>query len=155
MTAAITAPWTNTRANARPLPPISRVSRNSKSPAIRLSATGLALLPFGGPILGPTSPPPHSRAGDFNSSPDRHLGAAQPLLPAWCTGGGGGGPPTHGSSPSAAAPGWTPLQPDVLISEATYAATLRDSKRSRERDFLAAVIDTVTAGGKVREGAGP
>ncbi len=96
---------------------------------------------------------PH--AGDFNSSPDRHLGAAQPLLPAWCTGGGGGGgPPTHGSSPSAPPPGWTPLQPDVLISEATYAATLRDSKRSRERDFLAAVIDTVTAGGKVREGAG-
>jgi hypothetical protein len=26
--------------------------------------------------------------------------------------------------------------PDILISESTYATTLRDSKRSRETDFL-------------------
>ncbi len=46
--------------------------------------------------------------GDFNSTADRHLGAA------WID----------------------KVKPDVLISESTYATTLRDSKRARERDFL-------------------
>ncbi|GIL53044.1 hypothetical protein Vafri_8739, partial [Volvox africanus] len=69
--------------------------------------------------------------GDFNSSPDRHLGPAEPLLPP-------GGPS-----------GAALRRPDVLISEATYAATLRDSKRARERDLLSAVVETVSAGGKV------
>ncbi|GLI59847.1 hypothetical protein VaNZ11_001835 [Volvox africanus] len=69
--------------------------------------------------------------GDFNSSPDRHLGPAEPRLPP-------GGPS-----------GAAFRRPDVLISEATYAATLRDSKRARERDLLSAVVETVSAGGKV------
>lgn len=59
--------------------------------------------------------------GDFNSSADRHLG------PAWIQ----------------------KCQPDLLISESTYASTLRDSKRSRERDFLKEVQETVDKGGKV------
>ena len=46
--------------------------------------------------------------GDFNTTADRHLGAA--------------------SIPS--------LRPDVLVTESTYATTVRDSKRCRERDFL-------------------
>ncbi|KAK6017961.1 metallo-beta-lactamase domain protein [Ostertagia ostertagi] len=49
------------------------------------------------------------KACDYNMTPDRHLGAARVL------------------------PG---LRPDCLISESTYATTLRDSKRARERDFL-------------------
>lgn len=56
-------------------------------------------------------------------TPDRHLGAARVL------------------------PG---LRPDCLISESTYATTIRDSKRARERDFLRKVHDRVMAGGKVR-----
>lgn len=77
-------------------------------------------------------------------TPDRHLGAARVL------------------------PG---LKPDLLISESTYATTIRlvsrfysifsnyhflfvlnlsDSKRARERDFLKKVHDTVMNGGKVR-----
>ncbi|KAF8371495.1 hypothetical protein PRIPAC_77924 [Pristionchus pacificus] len=60
--------------------------------------------------------------GDFNMTPDRHLGAARVL------------------------PG---LKPDLLISESTYATTIRDSKRARERDFLKKVHDTVMNGGKV------
>ena len=51
------------------------------------------------------------RKGDYNTTSDRHLGAA------------------HAER----------LRPDVLISESTYATTLRDSKKSRERDFLQAV----------------
>lgn len=46
--------------------------------------------------------------GDYNMTPDRHLGAA------WID----------------------ECRPDVLITETTYATTIRDSKRSRERDFL-------------------
>lgn len=46
--------------------------------------------------------------GDYNMTPDRHLGAA------WID----------------------KCRPDVLISESTYATTIRDSKRCRERDFL-------------------
>ena len=54
--------------------------------------------------------------GDYNTASDRHLlGAA--LLPN--------------------------LRPDVLISESTYGATVRDSKRKREREFLSRIYDTV------------
>lgn len=59
--------------------------------------------------------------GDFNMTPDRHLGAAR--IGRVC--------------------------PDVLISESTYATTIRDSKRAREQDFLQRVKDCVTKGGKV------
>eukprot|EP01134_Creolimax_fragrantissima_P000584 CFRG0584T1 len=59
--------------------------------------------------------------GDYNMTPDRHLGAA------WID----------------------KCRPDVLISESTYATTIRDSKRSRERDFLKKVFDVVSSGGKV------
>lgn len=55
-------------------------------------------------------------------TPDRHLGAA------------------HVQSG---------LRPDLLISESTYATTIRDSKRARERDFLKKVHDCVQMGGKV------
>ncbi|VDN56497.1 unnamed protein product [Dracunculus medinensis] len=60
--------------------------------------------------------------GDFNSTPDRHLGAAR------------------------VEPG---LKPDLLISESTYATTIRDSKRARERHFLKKVHDCMENGGKV------
>lgn len=32
------------------------------------------------------------------------------------------------------------LRPDLLITETTYATTIRDSKRARERDFLTQVL---------------
>ena len=60
--------------------------------------------------------------GDYNMTPDRHLGAAEADLA---------------------------LRPDVLITESTYATTLRDSKRARERDFLKNIHQCVAAGGKV------
>ncbi|XP_065632555.1 cleavage and polyadenylation specificity factor subunit 3-II [Quercus suber] len=55
--------------------------------------------------------------GDYNMTPDRHLGAAQ----------------------------IDRLQLDLLISESTYATTIRDSKYGREREFLKAVwnINTI------------
>lgn len=59
--------------------------------------------------------------GDYNMTPDRHLGAA------WID----------------------KCRPDLLISESTYATTIRDSKRCRERDFLKKVHDSVERGGKV------
>ena len=59
--------------------------------------------------------------GDYNMTPDRHLGGA---IIDKC-------------------------QPDVLITESTYAATIRDSKRARERDFLKQVHQCVASGGKV------
>ncbi|XP_047489473.1 integrator complex subunit 11-like isoform X2 [Penaeus chinensis] len=59
--------------------------------------------------------------GDYNMTPDRHLGAA------WID----------------------KCRPDLLISESTYATTIRDSKRCRERDFLKKVHDAVDRGGKV------
>lgn len=40
-------------------------------------------------------------------------------------------------------------RPDILISESTYATTIRDSKRCRERDFLKKVHETIERGGKV------
>lgn len=59
--------------------------------------------------------------GDYNMTPDRHLGAA-----------------------------WADrCEPTVLISESTYATTIRDSKRCRERDFLKKIHSTVANGGKV------
>ncbi|XP_067617783.1 integrator complex subunit 11 [Eurosta solidaginis] len=59
--------------------------------------------------------------GDYNMTPDRHLGAA------WID----------------------KCRPDLLISESTYATTIRDSKRCRERDFLKKVHECVAKGGKV------
>ncbi|CEP12784.1 hypothetical protein [Parasitella parasitica] len=59
--------------------------------------------------------------GDYNMTPDRHLGSA------WID----------------------KVRPDVLITESTYATTIRDSKRSRERDFLTKVHDCVASGGNV------
>lgn len=59
--------------------------------------------------------------GDYNMTPDRHLGSA---VIDRC-------------------------RPDVLITESTYAATVRDSKRARERDFLKEVHQCVARGGKV------
>ena len=58
--------------------------------------------------------------GDYNMTPDRHLGAA-----------------------------WIDrCRPDLLITESTYATTIRDSKRCRERDFLKKIHETVDKGGK-------
>ncbi len=59
--------------------------------------------------------------GDYNMTPDRHLGAA------WIN----------------------QCEPDVLITESTYATTIRESKRGRERDFLKKVHQAVAMGGKV------
>ena len=59
--------------------------------------------------------------GDYNMTPDRHLGGA---VVDRC-------------------------QPDVIITESTYAATIRDSKRARERDFLKQIHHCVASGGKV------
>lgn len=59
--------------------------------------------------------------GDYNMTPDRHLGAAQVDR----------------------------CRPDLLITESTYATTIRDSKRTRERDFLQQVHECVNNGGKV------
>ncbi|CAI0420398.1 unnamed protein product, partial [Linum tenue] len=59
--------------------------------------------------------------GDYNMTPDRHLGAAQ----------------------------IDPLELDLVITESTYATTVRDSKYASERKFLKAVHDCVVAGGKV------
>ena len=63
--------------------------------------------------------------GDYNMTPDRHLGAAHVQAN---------------------------LKPDLLITETTYATTIRDSKRARERDFLKKVHDCVDRGGKVGSG---
>ena len=59
--------------------------------------------------------------GDYNMTPDRHLGSAR------CD----------------------KLRPDLMITESTYATTIRESKRWRERDLLDQVTQTVRAGGKV------
>ncbi|KAJ3096550.1 Integrator complex subunit 11 [Phlyctochytrium planicorne] len=59
--------------------------------------------------------------GDYNMTPDRHLGAA-----------------------------WIDVcEPDVLITESTYATTIRSSKRAREKEFLMQVHECVAKGGKV------
>ncbi|KAJ3200481.1 hypothetical protein HDU83_003133 [Entophlyctis luteolus] len=59
--------------------------------------------------------------GDYNMTPDRHLGAA------WID----------------------ECKPDLLITETTYATTTRPSKRSRELEFVQQVQDCVLKGGKV------
>lgn len=59
--------------------------------------------------------------GDYNMTPDRLLGAAQ----------------------------IDRLQLDLLITESTYATTVRDTKYAREREFLKAVHKCVAGGGKV------
>lgn len=59
--------------------------------------------------------------GDYNMTADRHLGAAKVDI----------------------------CRPTLLITESTYATTIRDSKRCRERDFLKKVFQTVEKGGKV------
>lgn len=59
--------------------------------------------------------------GDYNMTPDRHLGAA------WID----------------------KCKPDVIITESTYATTIRDSKRCREANFLKKVHACVESGGKV------
>ncbi len=41
------------------------------------------------------------------------------------------------------------VRPDLLITETTYATTIRDSKRAREHTFLKRVHDCVEKGGKV------
>jgi integrator complex subunit 11 len=61
--------------------------------------------------------------GDYSTVADRHLGAARlpSLRPA----------------------------PDAVVTEATFAATLREPRRTRERRFLEAVHAAVRNGGKV------
>ena len=61
------------------------------------------------------------RTGDYNMTADRHLGAA-----------------------------WVDkCRPTVLITETTYATTIRDSKRAREQDFLKKVHECVDKNGKI------
>lgn len=55
-------------------------------------------------------------SGDYNMTPDRHLGPARPLR----------------------------TRPDVFITESTYATTVRGPKKTREREFLAAVVAAVS-----------
>lgn len=62
--------------------------------------------------------------GDYNMTPDRHLGAARVI-----------------DRP--------PLSPDVLVTESTYAMTNHASKLRRERDFLSLVYSHVVGGGRV------
>uniref|UniRef100_G1QGN7 Integrator complex subunit 11 n=1 Tax=Nomascus leucogenys TaxID=61853 RepID=G1QGN7_NOMLE len=64
--------------------------------------------------------------GDYNMTPDRHLGAA------WID----------------------KCRPNLLITESTYATTIRDSKRCRERDFLKKVHETVERGADTRVALG-
>ncbi|EEQ82006.1 hypothetical protein NCER_101357 [Vairimorpha ceranae BRL01] len=59
--------------------------------------------------------------GDYNMTPDRHLGAAS--IPC--------------------------LRPDLLITESTYGSITRDCRKSKEREFFKAVLDCVSNGGKV------
>ena len=56
-------------------------------------------------------------SGDYNMTPDRHLGPARPLR----------------------------TRPDVFITESTYATTVRGPKKQREREFLDAVVAAVSA----------
>ncbi|KAF5180817.1 Cleavage and polyadenylation specificity factor subunit 3-ii [Thalictrum thalictroides] len=60
--------------------------------------------------------------GDYNMTPDRHLGAAS--IDKF-------------------------LHLDLVITESTYATTVRDSKYAREREFLKVVHECVAKGGKV------
>ncbi|KAI2514476.1 integrator complex subunit 11, partial [Homo sapiens] len=63
-------------------------------------------------------------------------------------------PDQTGRRPGRARAGWgaawiDKCRPNLLITESTYATTIRDSKRCRERDFLKKVHETVERGGKV------
>jgi hypothetical protein len=71
--------------------------------------------------LRPQPTHPYHCPGDFNTSPDRHLAGA--VLPR--------------------------LAPDLIISEATYAAAVREGRGARETGLLAAVAAAVGHGGKV------
>jgi len=53
--------------------------------------------------------------GDYNTSPDRHLGGA--YIPR--------------------------IYPDILITETTYGDTIRDTKKVREREFLKRIQTTI------------
>jgi integrator complex subunit 11 len=59
--------------------------------------------------------------GDYNMTADRHLGGA------WIE----------------------PLKPDLCITETTYANSIRDPKRAREREFFKTVHETLDRGGKI------
>ena len=64
--------------------------------------------------------------GNYNSTPDRHLGAYEfNLIPAGCP------------------------KPDILITESTYGSTTRGSQRAIEREFLDQVHSCLLKGGKV------
>ncbi len=59
--------------------------------------------------------------GDFNMTADRHLAGA-----------------------------WIErLRPTLLLTETTYASTVREIKKSREREFLEEIVRTLEGGGKV------
>lgn len=61
-------------------------------------------------------------SGDYNMTSDRHIGPSSLPLN---------------------------LRPSLLITESTYASTLREGKRGRERNFLRMIHQTVRSGGKV------
>lgn len=66
--------------------------------------------------------------GDFNATPDRHLGAYEfDCVPSMAKG----------------------VVPDVLITESTYGGTTRGSQKSTEREFLDQVQQCLAKGGKV------
>ncbi|XP_033084665.1 integrator complex subunit 11 isoform X3 [Trachypithecus francoisi] len=84
------------------------------------------------------------------SGPGRRVGVvlgsslSDPALQLWgqCT-------VTHTLPPCSRAAWIDKCRPNLLITESTYATTIRDSKRCRERDFLKKVHETVERGGKV------
>lgn len=59
--------------------------------------------------------------GDYNMTADRHLGGA------WIE----------------------PLKPDLCMTETTYANSVRDPKRAREREFFKIIHETLDGGGKI------
>lgn len=62
---------------------------------------------------------------------------------------------TVGHDPHCSRAAWIDkCRPNLLITESTYATTIRDSKRCRERDFLKKVHETVERGGKVAGAVG-
>lgn len=91
-------------------------------------APGLVLTPhYAGHVLGAAMFEARARGasvvytGDYNTAADRHLGPAR--LPR--------------------------LRPDLLITESTYATTVRGPKRAREAEFVAAVVAALARGGRV------
>lgn len=61
-------------------------------------------------------------SGDYNMTSDRHIGPTSIPLN---------------------------IRPSLLITESTYASTLREGKKGREREFLRMIHETVRGGGKV------